>query len=64
MDKRILTVPQVQERLNCSRATVYNMAGRGDLVLRKLGRKTVVLNDDLDALISGLPVKPLPQMQD
>lgn len=40
---------------NVSRSELYNILKRGELRAKKLGRRTVILHDDLHAYLRGLP---------
>jgi len=37
------------------RSIIYKAIGRGELVARKRGRRTIILRDDLAAWLQGLP---------
>ena len=50
MDKVWLTVDEVAEYLNCSRATVYNMVSDGKLKIRKVNRLSRIKKEDVDRL--------------
>lgn len=43
------------KRANVSRSEMYNILKRGELRAKKLGRRTVILHDDLSAYLRGLP---------
>lgn len=56
----LLTIPQVAERLACTRGTVYNLIKDGRLVAVTHGKRTRVRASDLDAYIASLlPVNPV-----
>ncbi len=50
-----LSIPQAGEFLGCGRTLIYCLIGSGDLPARKLGRRTVVLRRDAEALLERLP---------
>ena len=50
----LLTVKQVQERLNLSRTTVYQLLDEGALRGVKIGTSRRVYNRDLESYIKGL----------
>jgi excisionase family DNA binding protein len=58
MERFALTVPEACEAASASRTTLYGAIGRGELVARKRGRRTVVLVDDLKDWVGGLPKLP------
>jgi excisionase family DNA binding protein len=58
-DKLLLTISEVCRLLSCSRATVYRMLQRGDLVSVGLGRSRRVRRSDLEAFVAALPTKPV-----
>jgi len=47
MGSEVLTVPQVAERLQVSRRTVWTMIHRGELATVRIGRLRRVLSSDL-----------------
>lgn len=56
MTPRLLPLSEVQKVLNISPATLYRLATKGDISIRKLGNKSVVLSTDVDAYLANLPV--------
>jgi hypothetical protein len=52
MSQRVFTLNE----LPVCRAQAYKLIAAGKLVARKIGRKTVILEEDLDAFLKGLPV--------
>ncbi len=50
------SVPEVCRQVGLCRDTVYRAISRGDLVARKLGKRTLILQDDLRAFLKSLPV--------
>lgn len=49
------SVTQGAERANVSRAELYNILNRGELKAKKLGRRTVILHEDLQSYLANLP---------
>jgi hypothetical protein len=49
------TIPGVVATTSLSRSLVYEEIRKGHLKVRKCGRRTVVLNDDLRAWLLSLP---------
>ena len=52
----LFTIAQVQERLQCSRWKVYELARVGKLELRKLGGSTRITERSLNQLIDEMDV--------
>jgi excisionase family DNA binding protein len=44
--------------LGCSEIAARRMVERGDIPSRRLGRRVVILPDELDAHLKSLPVRP------
>ncbi len=51
----VLTVSEVLEVLPVARAGLYRLFRSGALPCRKLGGRTVVRRDDLEAFLAALP---------
>jgi len=51
----VLTVREAADLSRTSRSTIYEALQRGELVGKKLGRRTLILFDDLRAYLEGLP---------
>ena len=51
-----LSIPQAGKFIGCGRSLIYSLIGSGDLPARKLGRRTVVLRRDAEALLERLPL--------
>ena len=49
------SIPEVCQQVGLCRDTVYRAIGRGDLVARKLGKRTLILADDLEKFLNSLP---------
>ena len=52
----VLTIPEAAVYLKLSRAKLYELLKRGDIVGRKIDGKTVFLVPDLDRYIADLPL--------
>jgi len=52
---KLLTIVEAGCRLNVSRSTIYNLIKRGSLPLRKIGSKSLIAVNDVDAFTSSLP---------
>jgi excisionase family DNA binding protein len=52
-----LTVPEAAAELNISRSQLYIMLRRGELPSIKIGRRRVVIRDDLVAYVKSLRSK-------
>lgn len=57
-ERPVLSVEEVLQIIPIDRVTLYRMFKRGDLVCRKLGHRTLVRREDLQAFLDGLPVGP------
>lgn len=53
--RRAHTIDQTCSLLGLGRDTVYAMIRDGRLVARKLGRRTLITDDDLRQFLAGLP---------
>jgi hypothetical protein len=49
------TIPQAVQASGLSRSMLYLAIGRGELLARKCGARTVILDDDLRRFLSRLP---------
>lgn len=49
------TIPEVCEKFRISRTTLYVQIKSGRLKARKIGRKTLVLEPDLNTWLASLP---------
>ena len=62
MSERLFyTIKQIMEQTGFSRAFLYIEAGRGKLVMRKCGGRTVVLAEDLERWVATFEVVPASQ---
>lgn len=55
MDKLAYTIPEAEEASNLGRTKLYEYIGRGELVARKAGNKTLILAPDLKEFLENLP---------
>lgn len=51
---KLLTIPQVAERLGLSRSTVYNLVNAGKLKAIKINKSVRFADIDVDAFIQSL----------
>ncbi len=56
-DFSTLSIAQTARFLGIGRSTLYNLIKDGRLPVRKLGKRTLILRDDLDHFVASLPVK-------
>lgn len=56
-DFSTLSIAQTARFLGIGRSTLYNLIKAGRLPVRKLGKRTLILRDDLDQFVASLPVK-------
>ncbi len=50
-----VSVPEAARRAGVGRSSIYLAVGRGELPLRKAGRRSLIRLDDLKAWIDRLP---------
>lgn len=55
---KVLSVLDVARTISKSEGAVRQMIARGQLPARKWGRRVVVLADDLEGMLRGLPRRP------
>jgi hypothetical protein len=53
------TVAEAVKATGFARTRLYDLAGRGQIKFRRAGRRTVILADDLRALLASLPAAPI-----
>lgn len=51
------SVEQAATRANCGRTTVYAAIKARALAARKIGRRTIILDDDLRVWLASLPMR-------
>jgi excisionase family DNA binding protein len=55
-----ISIVEAARRSGLGRSTIYEAIARGELKVRKAGRRSLILVDDLQAWLAGLPQsKPL-----
>lgn len=50
-----LSIREVLDRIPIGRTSLYGAIGRGELIARKIERRTIILESDLRAWLQGLP---------
>ena len=55
MQKIAVTIPEATERTGIGRTTLYKLFSTRKLTPRKLGKRTLILVDELDQLVKSLP---------
>lgn len=50
------TIPEAAKAAGIGRSTLYEEIAAGRLSARKFGRRTLILREDLEALLKRLPV--------
>ena len=50
-----VSIIEAAKRAGISRSSIYEAIGRGEIPLRKNGRRSLILIDDLKAWVSALP---------
>ena len=58
VQKRAYTIPEAAFSAGCSTAHLYRQIRLGKLVLRKAGRRSLILAKDLQAFLEQLDVRP------
>lgn len=53
---RLVTIRGACERLSLGRTTVYGLLRSGDLEARKIGRRTMISVESIEALVKRVPV--------
>jgi excisionase family DNA binding protein len=53
--KIALTILQAAERIGVGRTTIYKLISTRRLTPRKLGKRTLIVAEELDALVKSLP---------
>ena len=56
-DISTLSIAQTIRLLGIGRSTLYGLIKEGRLPVRKLGKRTLILRQDLDRFIASLPTK-------
>ena len=55
-DRAAFSIAEVIARTGLGRDTVYGLIRDGQFVARKVGRRTLVVNSDLEKFLTSLPV--------
>ena len=55
MEKRCYTIPEAQAEGAGGKSSIYRAINSGKLRAKKLGKKTVILSEDLDEYLKNLP---------
>ena len=60
MDEKLAhTIPSASKASNTGRTKIYEAISKGELRAKKLGRRTLILDEDLRDWLAGLPdLKP------
>lgn len=53
--KRAFSIIEAGQYLSIGRGLVYKLAKSGDLPIRKIGDRSIILKEDLDAFLNALP---------
>ena len=53
-DPRLVTIDEACERLSIGRSTFYSLRNEGSIKVKKIGSKTLVLNDEITRYINQL----------
>jgi excisionase family DNA binding protein len=59
MAQSALSVNQATKALSIHRATLYRELKAGHIEARKIGRKTVILIDEIERYLNSRPVAPI-----
>ena len=54
--KRGLTVVEAAVYIGVHRASLYRLARAGQIKIRKIGGRSIILKDDIDRLLESAPV--------
>lgn len=58
MKKKYLTIDETRAYLGSSRQFIYNLVNRGELDLKKVGRRSYIETRQLEGLFKDAPKKP------
>jgi excisionase family DNA binding protein len=50
-----ISIMEASKRVGIGRSSIYEAIGRGEIKIRKCGRRSLILVDDLKAWVSALP---------
>lgn len=51
-----ISIVEAAKRVSIGRSAIYQAIGRGELKIRKNGRRSLILVDDLKAWVAAMPV--------
>ncbi len=54
-DKLAVTIPEATRIIGVGRTTLYRLFEQGKLTPRKVGKRTLILMEELEAFIQSLP---------
>jgi excisionase family DNA binding protein len=54
--REALSIAEACAAIGIGRTKIYEAIGQGSLKARKLGKRTIILKDDLRAFLAALPV--------
>jgi excisionase family DNA binding protein len=55
--KRAMSVEEAAKAAGVGRTILFEEIRKGHITARKVGRRTIIMTDDLDAWLKSLPVK-------
>ena len=58
MNPLSLSIEEARAMTGLGRTKLYQLINSGDLKARKLGKRTIILKDDLDAFLASLEAYP------
>lgn len=58
-DNSALSIAETTRILGIGRSTLYNLIKDGRLPVRKLGKRTLILREDLNKFVASLPAKAI-----
>ena len=58
MTQLSLSIEEARAATGLGRTKLYQLINSGELKARKIGKRTIILRDDLDAFLSGLESYP------
>ena len=59
----LMTVKEVQQKLNVSRALVYRLVERGELACHRIGKSIRISQEDLETFLRQSKVEQLPSLE-
>lgn len=55
MTQLSLSIEEVRAATGLGRTKLYSLIGSGELKARKIGKRTIILKEDLEAFLNNLP---------